>query len=801
MAVLAHAHEPELRDEIAEEQAYVDAAYDRLDVMRAAAESVRGAYSEVRAGGTHQARLERDIAYEVTARRLAELDIGEAPLLFGRLDLEPETSDPPSWYVGRLAVDDAEHNPLVIDWRAPIAEPFYRATAVEPMHVVRRRHFITRGGRHITALDDEVFDAEASEAAGFTVTGEGALLAALDRHRTGRMGDIVATIQAEQDEAIRADLPGVLVVSGGPGTGKTAVALHRAAYLLYTHRRHLASRGVLLIGPSPVFLRYIEQVLPSLGEQDVQLSTISSLKPNLRNLRVEPDDIAAIKGSARMARVIARAMRDRQRVLNHDVSFMLDGLRIRFSREDSARVVRGAQRQKGTHNERRPYVVRRTLDILIAAYKLAATRAYERRRVDSGEGTEGGGGNDAPGNVIGIERGASVDSLIGRAIARGDALPEGFDHELASRLRRRAEVIEALERMWPVLSGTELVNDLLGFRALVRSASGGGSATPLLTTAEQELLHRARVAEPVDAHWTDADVALVDEADALAGPVEAALPRKRRRRSADADAIAVGQRVIEDLGVGAFMSAADIAARYGDDNGDSDGPGELRTFGHVLVDEAQDLTPMQWRMLARRCPAGSFTIVGDLGQASRPGAADSWDDIVDQLPQRRIPPRFASLTVNYRTPAEVMDVAARLLAVAAPTVEPSQSVRRTDEAPQLVAVASDELLARAASLARAAHGRRGTVAVIAPKPMHRAIVGELSDLGAESEGAATLDAGVAVLDATDSKGLEFDHVIVVEPAELVSGDRAGLRLLYVTITRATKTLAIVHAQPLPEALG
>ena len=485
---MAHAHEPELRDQIAEEQAYVDAAYARLDVMRAAAESVRGAYSEVRAGGTHQARLERDIAYEVTARRLAELDIGEAPLLFGRLDLEPGASEPPTWYIGRLAVDDAEHNPLVIDWRAPIAEPFYRATAVEPMHVVRRRHFITRGGRYITALDDEVFDAEASHAAGFTVTGEGALIAALDRHRTGRMGDIVATIQAEQDEAIRADMPGVLVVSGGPGTGKTAVALHRAAYLLYTHRRHLASRGVLLIGPSPVFLRYIEQVLPSLGEQDVQLSTIASLKPQLRTLRDESSAVAAVKGSARMARVISRAVRDRQRVLPDDVAFMFDGLRIRFTREDSARVVRGAQRQKGTHNERRPYVVRRTTDILVAAYKLAASRAYERRRLDAEAA------RDAD-NVVDIEQRASVDSLIGRAIARGDTLPEGFDTELAARLRRRPEVIEALERMWPVLSGAELVNDLLGFRALVRSAAGTSSGAPLLDDAEQDLLHRARLAD------------------------------------------------------------------------------------------------------------------------------------------------------------------------------------------------------------------------------------------------------------------------------------------------------------------
>jgi DNA helicase IV len=283
--------------------------------------------------------------------------------------------------------------------------------------------------------------------------------------------------------------------------------------------------------------------------------------------------------------------------------------------------------------------------------------------------------------------------------------------------------------------------------------------------------------------------------------VEAATPRKRRRRNADEDAIAVGQRVIEDLGVGSFMSAAEIAARYGDaSDGDSDAPGELRTFGHVLVDEAQDLTPMQWRMLARRCPAGSFTIVGDLGQASRPGAADSWDDIVDQLPQRRIPPRYATLTVNYRTPAEVMDVAARLLAVAAPAVEPSRSVRRTDEAPLIVGVGRHEVVDRASALARAAVARSGTVAVIAPRDAHPAIATALADLGAENQGAAALDAAVAVLDATDSKGLEFDHVIVVEPAELVSGDRAGLRLLYVTITRATKTLAIVHAKPLPEAL-
>src|SRR3974390_229011 len=246
--------------------------------MRAAAERVRAAYADVRAGGTHQARLERDIAWDVTQRRLADLDIGDGPLIFRRLD----TEDSGRRYVGRLAVEDDEPPPLVVDWRAPVAEPFYRATAVEPMDVVRRRHLITRKGREVIGLDDEVFDRLAVESEGLRVAGEGALLAALERNRTGRMGDIVATIQAEQDEAIRADLPGVLVVAGGPGTGKTAVALHRAAYLLYTHRRRLASQGVLLIGPSPVFLHYIEHVLPSLGEQDAQLSTIAGLRPSVR---------------------------------------------------------------------------------------------------------------------------------------------------------------------------------------------------------------------------------------------------------------------------------------------------------------------------------------------------------------------------------------------------------------------------------------------------------------------------------------------------------------------------------------
>lgn len=779
--------------EIAAEQAYVDAAYARLDEMRRSAERVRAAYSEVGDGGTHQARLERDIAYELTERRLSDLEIGDSPLCFGRLDATSGT-----WYIGRLGVDDAEHTPLVVDWRAPVAEPFYRATAVETMGVARRRHFITRRGREIVGLDDEVFDREASAAAGLSITGEGALLLALERHRTGRMGDIVATIQAEQDEAIRADLPGVLVVTGGPGTGKTAVALHRAAYLLYTHRRRLASQGVLLVGPGPVFLRYIEQVLPSLGEQDVQLATIAGLKPRLTTTTTEASATAALKGDARMAAVVARAVVDRERPLRHDLELSIDGLRVRLTRDASVRIVQSARRRRGPHNARRPYVVRRFLDRLVREYEATAARYHRARRLDRPATlpfADDAALDAQAGNGHGSAGGEAPDPLVAGALARGESPPDGFEAELRSRLRRHPAVREALERMWPAIDGAELVDDLLGFPALIRSASEG-----ILDEREQALLHRPRAAEPRAVAWTEADVALVDEADHLLGAVELARPRRGNRRGPDADELETARRVVEELGLGGFTTATDLAGRFSSSgNGDREESTEPRTFGHVLVDEAQDLTAMQWRMLARRCPSGSMTLVGDPGQASRPGAMAAWPDVLAHLPAHH-PPRYATLSVNYRTPAEVMDLAARLLAVAAPAVEPSTSVRATGRRPRFVAADPPGLVGQAASAAREALAEGGTVAVIAPLATHAGLVGALSDVGAVAEGPEALDAPVAILDATAAKGLEFDHVVVVEPARLVDPDRAGLRLLYVTLTRATKTLAVIHAEPLPEAL-
>ena len=579
--------DPRLQDpEFAAEQAFLDRVYARLDGMRASANRVAEAYGDVGRGGTHQARLERDIALETTTRRLAVLDIGNAPLAFGRLD-RAVGGDP--LYVGRLAVDDDAGDPLVIDWRAPIAEPFYRATPLDPMGVLRRRHLMTRNGRELVGLDDEVFDPDRADAVGLTVKGEGALMRALERERTGRMADIVATIQSEQDAAVRAELPGVLVVSGGPGTGKTAVALHRAAYLLYTHRRRLASQGVLVIGPSTVFLRYIEQVLPSLGEHEVQLATITSLKPTLDTTHAEPFATAALKGDLRMARVLRRALDDRERPPRTDAYVAIDGLRIVLRRGKVAAILERVRRRRGPHNGKRLAVQRAIVDHLYGRYRAALVDAHD----------------GVLGHHEDLDDGAGHDAAVAASLSRGEAPPPEWEAEVRGRIRNHPEVRRVLDRCWPVLSGADLVHDLFSFEPLVRSAAEG-----TLDASEQALLVRPRAESLRAVPWTEADAALVDEADALVGPVELARPRRSRRRSAEErELLAAATRVIEEHGIGAYTTAADVIARYhgGGDAAIDDVP-ELRTFGHVVVDEAQDLTPMQCRMLARRAPGGSLTL-------------------------------------------------------------------------------------------------------------------------------------------------------------------------------------------------
>jgi DNA helicase IV len=678
--------------------------------MRAAAVALHDSVIGQGKGGTHQAREERDVIVRASLARLEQLRLGEEPLCFGRLD----RTTGERFYIGRLGVSDEDQEPLVVDWRAPVAEPFYRATGRHPMGLVRRRHFATAGSR-IVGVEDEVFDLDAAAADEASLSGEGALLASLERARTGTMRDIVATIQAEQDEIIRAPLPGVLVVQGGPGTGKTAVALHRAAYLLYTHRFPLERQGVLVVGPNPLFLRYIEQVLPSLGETGVTLTTVSGV-PRLGGGRppgaasataVDSALAARVKGDARMAKVVAKAVADRQRPLPRDATIAFGAFTLRLSVSDSAQAVQAARRRRGTHNARRPLVEDVVLGRLHDQLEAAATRA---RRA-------------------------------GLRAADGD----GFDRdEFAEDVRHVPELRAALDRMWPLLTPEELLHDLFGAPALIELAAGRH-----LDAAERAALHRRRSATVADVAWTEADLPLLDEAAVLLGP--------KRRRNHDAEGV--------------------------------------RTFGHIVVDEAQDLSPMQLRMVGRRSLSGSMTVVGDIGQATGTWAPAGWREVLTHLPRRR-PPRIVELSVNYRTPAEIMEVAARVLAVTDPHLRPPRSVRSTGLPPAVCSTTPAELASVSVAAARELRADvGGAVAVICPTSLAPAIVGALGG------GQLSLEAPIAVVPVGTVKGLEFDAVVVAEPAAVAEDTPQGLRALYVALTRATKRLVMVHARPLPAVLG
>ena len=730
--------------EIQAEQAVVDHAYRRLEAMRAEARALAADVLEHGSGGTFANRIERDVRMEARGRRLAELQVGEAGLVFGRID--PLAGD--HLYIGRVAVADEDNEPLVVDWRAPAAEPFYRATARHAMGLARRRHLILRG-RRVVGLDDELLGEGADvddRTSDLVLVGEGALLAALGRSRTGRMGDIVATIQREQDEIIRAPLPGILVVQGGPGTGKTAVALHRAAYLLYTHRFPLERSGVLLVGPNRIFLRYIEAVLPALGEHSVTLATPATLVGTAVT-GVDSPEAARVKGDPRMAGVLARAVADRGRGLPAELSLLRNGRRLVLSSDASWRIASQARRRPGTHNARRPVVER-----LIA-------RHFHRQAAHDDEG-------------------------------------EDFDSFEETILRQRP-VREALERMWPVLTPDDLVHDLFGSRALLRSA-----ARKTLTDEELELLHRRRSHRAADARWTEADLPLLDEASVLLGPPPLRT-RPRRRRGGDEERRFEHERVMADLTNIDAQMRRDVL-RHLEQADIEDNPEHLdfrsRTYGHILADEAQDLSPMQLRMLARRCPGGSMTLVGDLGQASGPWAPARWDDILAYLPVRRSP-AHTELSVNYRTPSEVMDLAARVLAAATPGLVPPASVRSAGVDPAVTAVMPETLAQTVATVAAAeleAVGE-GKVAVICPASYLDQLRPALPEV---PEGAGVLDVPVALLSVDQAKGLEFDAVVLVEPAAVIGegSPATGRRALYVAMTRTTTRLHIVHAEPLPPEL-
>ncbi|MDY7103537.1 MAG: AAA family ATPase [Actinomycetota bacterium] len=764
--------------EIAAEQAAVDRAYERLGAMRESALDVVRHHQELSEVRAFQARVEWESILALTDQRLQHLDLGEQALCFGRLD----RTDGETYQVGRLSILDEDGDPLVIDWRAPAAEAFYRATGKDPMGLVRRRHLLTKG-RRVVGLDDEVFDLDSAEESGLGVIGEGALMAALDRSRTGRMGDIVATIQAEQDEVVRAPLPGILIVQGGPGTGKTAVALHRAAYLLYTNRERLSDAGVLVIGPNRVFLRYIEQVLPSLGESGVELATTERLYGRVAVRGSDTPAAERVKGDARMVEVIARAVTDRQRGLGGGLEIPYGSRTIRVPKGELDRLVEQVRRRRGTHNERRRVFVRRLRRLVWRRYQRMAEK-HPRPTVDQAQAA-----------LFAVEGESEPDNGPGSA----EREQERFDDTIGTIREFRA----ALERMWPTLTPEQLLHDLYGGPALLQLASRG-----LLDADERRALERPRSASVGEVAWTAADVPLLDEASVLLGPVP---QRRRGARQVRDDARWMIEDTVADitLQTGELdphmqrelirrLTDAEAAALGTDEDG---GP---NAYGHLIVDEAQDLSTMQWRMLARRCPTGSMTIVGDLGQASGASAARAWDDVLEHLPTRR-EPRLAELTVNYRTPTEIMDLAAAVLRASDADLEPPRSVRDAGIGPSTERVDDDGLAERAVARAAALLDELddGKVAIVVPED-RRAGVQELLDGRDDEERTSRndpLDAPIAAFTAVEAKGLEFDGVVLVEPAELVAERPQGLRALYVALTRATRRLAIVHGADLPEPMA
>jgi len=698
--------------ELEQEQAYILHAYECLEASRVGALKIRELTSSG-PGGTFQARLERNVFDENLVHRLEQLELGNAALVFGRIDRTADSGDEvESFHIGRLAVADANREPVVVDWRAPVAEPFYRATGREPMGLLRRRHFVVEGPQ-LLALEDELFgeghlgvgqdDGLGGDDPRQGLRGYSTLLTALGRSRTGQLGDIVATIQAEQDEIIRSPQAGVLVVQGGPGTGKTVVALHRAAYLLYTHRFPLEDQGVLVIGPNRVFLRYIERVLPSLGEAGVQQVILADLIPEVQFGLRESSNVARVKGNKRIAKVIDKAITDRERPLREDVQLPYGVGFVRLRAEESVQIIKAARRRYHRHNQARRYVENEVWAALAASFRSGADAEDIR------------------------------DALTGTP-----------------------EIRAVFERMWPVLTPAQLLHDLFGSKALLKLAANG-----ILPEADYLALYRDRSESLDEVRWSNADAALLDEARFLLGP----RPRK---------------------------------------SGKVDETDEIRTFGHIVVDEVQDLTPMQLRMVTRRSLSGSMTVVGDIAQATGPLAPNDWKDVLEHLPSRKTP-RIVGLSVGYRIPAQIMELADKVMHAATPGLRAPRSVRDGDEVPVITAVDSEDALhnaviARARVLLQQSGG--GRTAIICPDDMvdQMSSALEAASVPHGRAQAAGLDENLSIVPASLAKGLELDDVIVVEPSAIVADDAQGLRLLYVTLTRSTRSLTVVHRMPLPEAM-
>jgi len=749
---------PDRTDDLAAEQAYVSTLYDKLDELRR--DATRRLSETLRqTGGTPQARTERDISTTMYTDKLTQLSAVEHGLCFGRLDLDTGEV----FHIGRLGLfdEEREYEPLLIDWRAPAARPFYLATAAARDGVWRRRHLRSKW-RTVVDLEDEILDLDAAEqGSDLGLAGEATLLAALDARRTGQMGDIVATIQAEQDRIIRAPMNGVLVVQGGPGTGKTAVALHRAAYLLYTYREQLTKRGVLVVGPNTTFLRYIGQVLPSLGETGVLLSTPAELFPGIRATGTESARAAEIKGRARMVDVLTAAVRDHQQAPKDYIEVTFDREPLRIDKKTVQQARTRARRSRKPHNHARKIFRKEMVTAL-------TTQVADR---------------------------------LGR-----DLLDRRDLDEIGAELRADADVGAVLDRLWPQLTPQEVLDELL-------------SDSKRLTTAARRHLaedERAELLREPGSPWTPADVALLDELAELLG--EDDTKARQEQEAQEREELAYAQGVLhimeqdeeiadeERLRVSDVLDAELLAERHRvrSDLTAAERAAEDRTwtFGHVIVDEAQELSAMTWRVLMRRCPSRSMTLVGDIAQTGALGGAASWDEVLEPYVAERW--RLAELTVNYRTPAEIMAVAADVLSemdtdLAAPT-----SVRTSGHEPWTKQVAAAELPTVVPDLVREELARiDGTLAVLVPPHLLEVVGGPIAEqvpdavVGTQPEG---LESPAVVLTVQQSKGLEFDSVLVVDPDGVLAESERGLSDLYVGLTRATQRLGVVHTGELPDVL-
>lgn len=740
-----------------EEQQAVSRAYDRLDALRA---QVRARLDTVRAAGSHGSptqRTERDSFATMYEDRLTQLRAVEDRLVFGRLD----NAKGEHRYIGRLGLSDERHEPILTDWRAEAARPFYEATPSSHGDIVMRRH-ITLNFREVVGVEDEVLDVHSDQvgqaSSAGTLTGEGALLASLNAKRTGKMTDIVATIQAEQDRIIRADLNQAVVVQGGPGTGKTAVALHRAAYLLYTHRRALERSGVLVIGPSSTFLHYIDQVLPSLGETGVVSRTIADLIPGVIATGQDDPRAAKLKGERRMAKAIANAVAARERIPSELPTIRINGFACPMLRVDLEQAITDAKRTRQPHNKARESFVH---SMLIA--------------------------------------------MRNRYVEQLDYTPEQAElNDVMQQLRMNDALRKTLNLAWLPMTGTWLVDQLFAKPDQLRRFA------PWLEERDIRTLTR-----PKGSPFTISDVPLLDEAMELLGPDPKAVARQKALDAKRAEEEQFAQDTLAQAGIGSGiitsqMLVDNINGMDAELTAQRAGADREWTYGHVVVDEAQELTAMDWRMLIRRCPSRSFTIVGDVAQTSALGGTRSWRRMMDPLfgPHNW---SLNELTINYRNPKEVSQLACDFASAEGLYISTVNAVRGVADSVRRLTLTDESLLAdavahQAIDLVRAHVGADGTgrVAIIAPDALlaslRARVYAELRQTLAPKEferlsSQSSWDEQVTICSTRTVKGLEYDAVMVVQPGRIEEDAPSRIVAvsdLYVAMTRPTQRLLIVR---------